>query len=277
MKHFIFALSLFAISLCSPTSLEAKAQAKQRKGLTAKAFLVVDDSTGKIVTSRSRGAALPIASTTKLLTALAVVRHGKLDDPVRISATAAAQVPSKAGLVEGEIWTRRELLKALLIKSANDAAVALAEDVSGSEESFCKKITSLAASFGCQKTHIKRASGLNAPGQHSCASDLAIISRKAFAQPLIRQILNMKTCTIRSQGGRQLEFRSHNKLLHDTGGSVPGKTGFTKSSGKCFAGRMMVGGRSHTVVILGSKNLWGDLRWLRSSAASRVRRSSSGL
>lgn len=267
MKKYIFFILSITLTLYTPSELEAKT----KSGLTAKAYLVVEDSTGRIVTSWGRSNALPIASTTKLLTALAVMRAGSLNDPVRISANAAAQVPSKAGLLEGEVWTRGELLKALLIKSANDAAVALAEDVSGSEGAFCKKITSLAGSLGCEQTLIKRASGLSAKGQYSCASDLAIISKSAFANAQIRKILDLKECSVKSRDGRTLHFRSHNKLLHDEGGSVPGKTGYTKSSGKCFAGRMIIKGRSHTVVVLGSRNLWGDLRSLRSRAVARSR------
>ncbi|MGE4159673.1 MAG: D-alanyl-D-alanine carboxypeptidase family protein [Planctomycetota bacterium] len=267
MKKILFFILSSLLLLTAPSSLEAKSSSS----ITAKSYLVIDDSSGRIVTSWGRSNARPIASTTKLLTALGVMRSGSLNDPVRISANAAAQVPSKAGLLEGEVWTRGELLKALLIKSANDAAVALAEDIAGSEAAFCKKITALAGTLGCEQTLIKRASGLNAKGQYSCASDLARISKAAFANAHLRKILDMKECSVKSRDGRTLRFRSHNKLLHDEGGSVPGKTGYTKSSGKCFAGRMIIKGRSHTVVVLGSQNLWGDLKTLRSRAVARSR------
>lgn len=243
-----------------PLGLDAADLTERRP--TARSWLVVDALTGTPLRYNRTREVRPIASTTKLLTALLVIRHGGLDDWVRISANAAAQPPSKLGLREGERFRRRDLLHALLMQSANDAATALAESVSGTERAFCLQATAHARQLGCASTTILRASGLPRNGQGSTARDLDIIAAAALENRLIEKICDTTEVTIRSQGGRACRVVNKNRL-HDDRDEVLGKTGYTRRAQRCFAGEMELAGRPHRIVLLGSKDLWGDLRLLR--------------
>jgi D-alanyl-D-alanine carboxypeptidase (penicillin-binding protein 5/6) len=244
-------------------STEARASSLSESRPKAKAWLILDQSSGEVLRFNNQSTRLPIASTTKLLTALLVKRKGDLGRWVTISSKAATQQPSKVGLLRGEKWRRRDLLKALLIKSANDSAVALAESVSGSEAAFCKQLDSLAKKLGCKNTHILRASGLPAAGQYSTVNDLAKITKAVFADSSLKQILSWKTTSIRSSKGRRLTLTSRNRYVKKSSAPVHGKTGYTRRAQRCFSGTILVGGRKYTVVFLGSSDLWGDLAKLR--------------
>jgi len=263
MKKIIVLTLLLCVPLATVPSLKA-AGSLQQKRPSAKAWLVIDQASGQILRHNNSRLKLPIASTTKLLTALAVVRNGHLDSWVTISAKAANQVPSKAGLRVGEKWRRRDLLKALLIKSANDSATALAESVSGGEAAFCRKLNALAKQLGCRHSNIRRASGLPASGQYSTAADLAIILKKAMSESYIKTILSWKSVKVRSKKGRVLSFYSKNKFLNRSSSVVKGKTGYTRRAKLCFAGSMEISNKKYSVVFLGSNNLWSDLGLLRS-------------
>jgi D-alanyl-D-alanine carboxypeptidase (penicillin-binding protein 5/6) len=235
----------------------------RQKRPTARAWIVVDHLTGVNLRYNRVNEFRPIASTTKLLTAYLVLRQGHLDDWVMISQKAAGEPPSKVNLRSGEFWRRRDLLYALLMQSANDAATALSESVAGNETLFCRQLTHLARSFGCPKTRIKKASGLPALSQGSTAQELARICFQVTKNEQIRSILRCQTRDIISRQGRRIHLRNKNKLSRSSQGVVLGKTGYTRKAKRCFAGVMRVAGRDHTVVLLGSKDLWGDLALLR--------------
>ncbi len=259
MRRYVFLVFCFVLLWTVPVSASDLREAAP----TARSWLVIDERTGTPLRFNRQRERRPIASTTKLLTALAVIRRGDLDRTLRVSAVAAGQPASKLGLRTGERWTRRDLLHALLMQSANDSATALAEDASGSEVAFCRHLTALAKSLGCTNTRIRRASGLPASGQGATAADLAIIADAALANPQLKAILARKSRRIRSAGGRRLTVVNKNRLRSSSKGRILGKTGYTRRAQRCFAGRMVIDGRPCTIVILGSQNLWGDLIRLR--------------
>lgn len=261
MKRLLFLSLLLCLPLVSAGAQSAASLKETRP--SARAWMVMEEGSGTLIRYNRSTEKRAIASTTKLLTALAVMKNGDLDRWVTVSAKSAAQQPSKIGLRKGERWKRRDLLKALLIKSANDSAVALAESVSGSEAAFCRKLDAIAKGLGCKSTHILRASGLPASGQYCTAADLAIITKAVFKNSYISTLLSWKSASIRSSGGRRLSLSSRNRYLRVSSGKVKGKTGYTRRAQRCFAGRIELGTKKYIVVFLGSANLWADLGKLR--------------
>lgn len=228
---------------------------------------VVDLESGDLLLGSTCHTVHPPASTAKLATALVVVECLSPETRVEVSRRAAEKPPSKVGLRPGESWTAKDLLYALLLESGNDAACALAEAAAGSEAAFAERMTRKARALGADRTTFGNASGLPHPDNKSCARDLAVLAAAAWRDPFLRKILQTREATIRSRAGRAIPLKSHNRLLWDPEIDVVGKTGYTRASQKCFAGVLEVGGRYLGISLMGSRDLWGDLRRLVSRAA----------
>jgi D-alanyl-D-alanine carboxypeptidase (penicillin-binding protein 5/6) len=228
--------------------------------ISARAFVIMDAKTGQILLSLNPHRFLPPASTLKVMTAMSVVEHLNMDDRVTVSSYAAAAPPSKIGLKPGEVYTVRELLYALLLNSANDAARALAERVCGSERDFAQQLTQEVRRWGAYRTACATANGLPAENQFSTAQDLALMFRRAMQDPELAQIMETKYYTI--QGDREL--RNHNRFLFTTPLAVAGKTGYTRAAKHTYVGMFRNGDHEIIVAIMGStnKSKWADLRSL---------------
>jgi len=234
----------------------AAAAAEEDLEVTAKSFVIMDAKTGEMLLSLHPQLFYPPASTLKVMTAMLVAERLKLDDKVVISPTAAAAPPSKIKVHPGEVYTVKELLYALLLSSANDAARALAEKVSGSEEAFARELTRQVRGWGAYRTTLATANGLPAENQYSTTQDLALMFRRAMANPELAQIMETKYYTI--QGDREL--RNHNRFLFTTPLAVAGKTGFTRASKHTYVGLFRNGDKEIIVAMVGSKQKWADLR-----------------
>jgi D-alanyl-D-alanine carboxypeptidase (penicillin-binding protein 5/6) len=195
--------------------------------VSARAYLVQNGVTGEVLAERHDHERLPIASITKLMTVLVTLQHAKLGDVVTVSRRAAAVGESSIYLQKGEQLTVDELVEAALIQSANDAAVALAEYVGGSQSAFVAMMNAKARSLGLHDTHFANPDGLDAPGHYSSAHDVTRLARIAMKNKVIRQIVDEQTAEI--SGGRTLN--TWNDLL----GAYPGvfgvKTGHTTAAG----------------------------------------------
>jgi D-alanyl-D-alanine carboxypeptidase (penicillin-binding protein 5/6) len=224
--------------------------------ISARSFVIMDAKTGKILLSLNPQLFLPPASTLKVMTAMSVVEHLKMDDKVSVSAYAAAAPPSKIGIKPGETYTVRELLYALLLSSANDAARALAEKVSGSESAFAHQLTQEVRQWGAYRTTLATANGLPADSQYSTAQDLAVMFRRAMSNPELAKIMATKYYPI--QGDREL--RNHNRFLFTTPLAVGGKTGYTRASKHTYVGMFKNGDQEIIVAMMGSTKKWADLR-----------------
>jgi len=224
--------------------------------VSARSFVIMDAKTGRILLSLNPQVFLPPASTLKVMTAMSVVEHLKMDDKVRVSRHAASAPPSKVGIKPGETYTVRELLYALLLKSGNDAARALAEKVSGSEAAFARQLTQEVRQWGAYRTTCATANGLPADNQYSTAQDLALMLRRAMRDPELAKIMATKYYTI--QGGRKL--RNHNRFLFTTPLAVAGKTGYTRASKHTYVGMFKNGNHEIIIALMGSKKKWADLR-----------------
>ncbi|MGA8140967.1 MAG: serine hydrolase, partial [Desulfobaccales bacterium] len=188
--------------------------AAQEAGLTvsAKSYAIMDAKTGQMLLSCNPQLFWPPASTLKIMTAMSVVEHLKLDDKVTVSPYAASAPPSKVSIKAGETYTVQDLLYAMLLSSANDAARALAERVSGCEEAFAKQLTQEVRQWGAYRTTLATANGLPAENQYTTAQDLCLMFRRAMGIPELAKIMETKYYTF--PGDKEL--RNHNRFLFTT-------------------------------------------------------------
>jgi serine-type D-Ala-D-Ala carboxypeptidase (penicillin-binding protein 5/6) len=221
-----------------------------------RAGLVFDVKTGEVLWRRRPLLALPMASLTKIMTALLVVERSHPGDPVRITNAALRYSGSGIGLLPRGKRVRLEtLLNGLLIVSGNDAAIALAVHMAGSERRFVEVMNRRAADWGLECTHFASSHGLE-DGNRSCARDLAVLTRLAMAEPRIRRIARRRQVDFRFPiKGRRLYLYGHNPLIRlGYPGAIGLKTGYTTAAGRCFVGVARRNGRTLGVVLLDSRD-----------------------
>jgi serine-type D-Ala-D-Ala carboxypeptidase (penicillin-binding protein 5/6) len=224
--------------------------------VSARSFVIMDAKTGQILLSLHPHLFLPPASTLKVMTAMDVVQHLNLNDKVTVSRYAASAPPSKIGIKPGQTYTVRQLLYAMLLNSANDAARALAEGVCGSEAAFAQQLTHEVRQWGAYRTTCETANGLPAENQYSTAEDLAKMFRRAMSIPVLAKIMSTKYYTIPDHR----ELRNHNRFLWTTPLAVAGKTGWTRAAKHTYVGMFKNGDHEIIVAMMGSKKNWADLR-----------------
>lgn len=255
------AMTLLAV-LCAASSARATDELYQ---LTAKAAILIDAQTGSIYFARNATTPLPPASTTKVVTALVALRETAPDELMRVSAHAASMPASKAYLRARSIFTSRDMLFALMLRSANDASVVIAEHVGGSVPGFARMMNEAARAAGATDSNFITPNGLPMPGHVSTARDLALIFRQALRQPGMRNLLSTPTESIEpvsGGGARRIALRSTNKMLWRDDLTVIGKTGWTREAKRCFVGAASYQGREVILAVLGSRNLWSDVELL---------------
>ncbi|MDR5709894.1 MAG: D-alanyl-D-alanine carboxypeptidase family protein [Armatimonadota bacterium] len=224
----------------------------------ATAFVLLEERTGQILLARNPDLPRPPASTTKILTALLVLENLPLDHVVTVSDRAAAQREgSSIGLEVGERRTVRELLYALLVKSANDAAVALAEAVDGSVERFVQRMNARARALGARNTRFVNPHGLHHPAHYTTASDLARLARAALQNPVFREIVRTRMYEVPGPQG-PLRFLNGNRLLDRYPGADGVKTGWTAQSGRCLVASATRDGRRLLAVLLNAPQVFRD-------------------
>src|SRR3989338_8620642 len=235
--------------------------AEAAASLTASSIILFEPATDRIIYSRAPHKKRAPASTTKIVTALVVLDSLSLNQWVTISPEAGDVERSKLYLEGGDRLRVRDLLKAILMKSANDAARAVAIEISGTERAFGELMTQKAKSLGAKNTRFMNASGLPAEGQYSTAYDLALIMREAMKNEIIVSILKQKSTYIETYNGKRYFIKSHNKMLWRRERMI-GKTGWTRNAKYCFVGLIQQGTQQAIVSVLGSRKLWLDLSTL---------------
>lgn len=233
----------------------------------AESAMVVDINQGRILYAKNVDSKRAVASTQKIITALCVIDAGDLGKKVRIAATDGNCEPTKLGLKAGEVYTRRELLQVLMVKSANDVARALARDVAGSQAAFSRLMNAKCAQLGMRNSRFKNPHGLTEPGQYSTARDMAIAAMAAYKQPTIRRYVGTKEFTFKFSDGRTQLISSTNKVLKDLAYCNGMKTGTTRASGRCLVATGSLRGRDVVTIVLksNSRHVWSDstklMRW----------------
>jgi serine-type D-Ala-D-Ala carboxypeptidase (penicillin-binding protein 5/6) len=221
-----------------------------------RAGLVFDVRTGEVLWRRRPLLSVPMASLTKIMTALIVVDRTRPNDPVRITRAALHYTGQAVGLLPRGKRVRLEtLLNGLLIVSGNDAAIALAVHVSGSERRFVREMNRRARAWGLDCTHFASSHGLE-NANRSCARDLAVMTRLAMSKPRIRRIARRRQVAFRFPiNGGKLYLTGHNPLMRlRYRGTVGLKTGYTSAAGRCYVGVVRRRGRTLGVVLLGSRD-----------------------
>lgn len=226
-----------------------------RRKLSARSAIVIDARTGKELYSHNPDRPGQPASTIKVLTSLIAMDYLKNNALVPVSSWAASMPRSKIYLRKGKSYYANDLINAVLLASANDASVALAEKIAGSESGFAKMMTRKANELGARKTICKTASGLTAKGQQTTARDLAFIFREAMQHDEFAD--RVKLLKAKTSYGKTL--RSHNKALWQIKGAEGGKTGYTWAAKQTYVGKFSRSGQEVIVAILGSRNMWSDI------------------
>ena len=239
--------------------------------------IVIDVASGRVLYAKNADLPRAVASTQKIVSALCVLDAGNIDKTVTIETTDTVCEPTKLYLKPGERYTRRDLLKVLVVKSANDVARSLARDVGGSQEGFANLMNRKAAALGMRNSNFINPNGLPADGQYSTARDMAIAARAAYRSPLLRSYAATKAFTFRYNNGRTREIENTNRLLKRIPYCDGMKTGTTNAAGRCLVASGSLNGRSAIVVVLksNSSNIWSDseklLRWSLERPTTAVR------
>lgn len=230
----------------------------------AKAALLMDAGNGQVLYEKNAHTLMYPASTTKILTAVIAIESCKLDEVVVVPQEAVGVEGTTIGLQEGEKLTLEDLLYALLLSSANDAAVAIAHHVAGSTEAFARLMNEKAQLIGTKESHFTNPHGLPDPNHYVSAYDLAVIARYAMQNPTFRRIVSTQVKQIsrpaadRTKGPPQVHLWNHNRLLTLYEGSNGIKTGYTTQAGQCLVGAARRGNRELIVILLGSQG-WDPL------------------
>ena len=233
----------------------------------AESAIVVDLGSGRVLYAKNADVVRPVASTQKIVTALCVIEGGDIDKQVTVAASDSQCEPTNLGIKAGETYSRRELLKVLMVKSANDVGRALARDVGGSQENFAALMNARAAQLGMRQSHFVNPHGLPDPQQFSTARDMAIAARQAYRSPLLRSYFATKEMTFQFNSGKTIELENTNKILKTVPYCNGMKTGTTNAAGRCLVCTGELGNRAAAVVVLKSNtpNVWKDseklLRW----------------
>ena len=205
------------------------------KAENAGAYILMEAETGRILYEHNAHTPLPMASTTKIMTALLALERGDLSAPVTASKNAFGVPGTSIYLAEGETLSLEEMLYGLMLASGNDAAVAIAEHIGGSVPDFCRMMTKRAEEIGCENTLFATPHGLPAEHHHTTAWDLCMITREAMKHPQFRQIVSTQRATIPWAGhDYNRVLNNKNKLLSTYPGALGVKTGYTRAAGRCL-------------------------------------------
>ena len=194
--------------------------------ISAKSAVLIDGVSGRVLYEHNSYEKLPMASTTKIMTGLLACESGKLNNTVKVSAFASGTEGSSLWLKIGEKLTLEELTYGLMLKSGNDAAVAIAEYLGGSIDAFALLMNKRAREIGAKNTNFVNPHGLDADGHYTTAYDLALIAREAMKNDKFREIVSTKTYSILMEGEKwDRALKNHNKLLWQYEGCTGIKTG----------------------------------------------------
>ncbi len=270
--HFVFVVLLLC-SLVGSVSTRANAKVQSlsvsphsstisvpEPSNSAEAACLIDVNSGRILYEKNAHKRMRIASLTKIITAWIAVRSGKLDQMVTASANAVRQEGSSIYLAQGEKQTLRNLTYAMMLRSGNDSAMAIAEFLGGeSSERFAKMMNDQVSKLGLHESHFVNPHGLDHKEHYSTAHDMAVITATALRNPLFKQIVSTKYYTIPWEAQKwDRKMKNKNKLLWMLKNADGVKTGFTKLSGRCLASSSSSDGRQVALIVLRDGNDWVD-------------------
>ncbi|HYE83824.1 MAG TPA: D-alanyl-D-alanine carboxypeptidase family protein [Clostridia bacterium] len=227
---------------------------------SARAAVIMDVNSGRVLYSKNMNEKLPMASTTKIMTTLVAVESGRLEEKVTVSKKASYTEGSSIYLREGEKHTVIDLLYAIMLRSGNDAAVAVAEHIGGSVEGFAALMNRKAKEIGAENTQFANPHGLDNAGHYTTAHDLALITSYALKNPVFASIVSSKKKTIEGppNEGWDRVMINKNKMLWQFDGGNGVKTGFTKKAGRCLVSSATRNGMQLVCVVLNCGPMWNE-------------------
>jgi D-alanyl-D-alanine carboxypeptidase (penicillin-binding protein 5/6) len=258
------------IHIAAPAATQPESLASLDQHLTASGVIVVDLDSGQTLYQRNVDVSRPMASLTKLMTALIIVEHHSLDEIVTVPMNIGDVQGTVAHLPAGEKFTVGNLLSALLLDSANDAAVTLAQFHSGSVKNFVADMNQRAHELGLNATSYENPVGLDAPAQHASPRDLAWLAMYVMRKPEIEKRMSTPSMKISSLSGKTISlYHTHelvgdeHPLTDDTADDIvvqAGKTGTTDAAGQCLLSIVDTHGRRYIAILLHSRDRYADMR-----------------
>lgn len=239
--------------------VSAESSVTSSPNVSARSAVLIEAESGNVIYSKNAHEILPMASTTKIMTALVALELAPPDTVITVDPAAVGVEGSSVYLTEGEQLTLEQLLYALMLESANDAAAAIAIGLSGSVEAFANEMNRKATALGLLTTHFSNPHGLDDEWHFTSALELALIAREALKNDLLRTVVSTRKTTIPHAGiDANRLLVNHNKMLRIYKGCIGVKTGFTKKSGRCLVSAAERNGVVLIAVTLDAPDDWQD-------------------
>ncbi len=226
--------------------------------VSAQSAIVLDMETGRMLYQKNIGKQLPMASTTKILTALVAIENGNLDDLVKVTDETTNIEGSSIYLQGGEDLSLRDLLYGLMLCSGNDAACTIAKHIGGSVDNFVEMMNEKAVELGALNSSFANPHGLTASEHYTTAYDLALISREAMKNKVFRKIVGTKLWIAEREGNRYKYFYNKNKVLSQYNGGTGVKIGYTRNAGRCLVASAKKDNMEVICVVLNDPNWFND-------------------
>jgi D-alanyl-D-alanine carboxypeptidase (penicillin-binding protein 5/6) len=259
MRKSIKSIAIILLSLIFTQVLSISANAKSKGDtklrVNARCAIAMDKESKSILFEQNAYELVPMASTTKILTALIAIEQGNLDKKVTISKKAASIRGSTVGYKVDEEITLKELIFGLMFKSGNDAAIAIAEELGGSIDGFSEIMNHYARGLGILDSHFESPHGLDSSNHYSSAYDLAILTAKGMDYELFREIVGSKEI-LKEKYNFTRNYNNINKILWRIPGANGVKTGSTGQAGKCLVSSINNNGKDIIIVVLNCSDRW---------------------
>lgn len=259
-KYFtIILIFLMIFSMCIANVLAYSNNKNKYPNVDARCAVALDARSGVVMYEKNAYELVPMASTTKIMTSLVALKYGNLDRKIKISKRSASIKGSTVGYKEGEKIKLRELLCGLMTRSGNDAAIAIAEGISGNVEEFVKLMNEYASEIGILNTHFQTPHGLDKDEHYSTAYDLALVTSKAKENKLFNDIVSSKDID-KDKNGFTRSYHNINKILWQIPDSNGVKTGYTGKAGKCLVTSVKIKGNDVVIVVLNCPGRWNETK-----------------
>jgi len=244
-----------ASAAATPDALHVRAD-RVLSAFPASAVAIVDPTNGRLLYGKQADTPLPAASLLKMVTAILVSERLRADDTVTISAAAGHARDDQIAWRQGATFTVDQVLHGMLMESSNGAAIALAQRIAGSLPAFARLANARAAQLGATHTKIVDPSGLDAPGQHASAYDLALIASAFLKIPWLAHVAVTKTYSMPWPDGTTATIGNLDRFVTSYPGAVGVKNGYTSVAGNCVAAAATQGGKTLVVVVLNAKHVY---------------------
>lgn len=262
-----FILFIFLVVLCAPCKIKAlnvinkvdKENTSKNLNVDARCAIGLDSKSKVVLYEKNAYELVPMASTTKIMTTLVALKYGDLERELEISPKSAGIRGSTVGYKKGEKVKLKELLFGLMLRSGNDAAIAIAEGISGSVEEFAKLMNEYASEIGVINTHFQSPHGLDSDEHYTTAYDLAVVTAKAKENKLFNEIVSSKDVDGKTYGFTR-SYHNINKILWEVAEADGVKTGYTGKAGKCLVTSAKVQGSDVIVVVLNCTPRWKETK-----------------